>query len=85
MRPCPPRDPFGPDPILNLGLALLLGLGCGIGMAFLQEHLDNTLKNSDDIERVLRVPTLALIPSRESLEHGSADRIRIAKDVAIAP
>jgi succinoglycan biosynthesis transport protein ExoP len=66
-----PTRPIRPRPVLNLGLALLLGLGCGIGMAFLQEHLDNTLKNSDDIERVLRVPTLALIPSRESLNHGN--------------
>ena len=67
----PPTRPIRPRPVLNLGLALLLGLGCGIGMAFLQEHLDNTLKSSDDIERVLRVPTLALIPSRESLNHGN--------------
>jgi capsular exopolysaccharide synthesis family protein len=66
----PPTRPVRPRPVLNLGLTLLLGLGCGIGMAFLQEHLDNTLKNSDDIERVLRVPALALIPSRESLNHG---------------
>jgi polysaccharide biosynthesis transport protein len=65
----PATRPVRPRPFLNLGLAMLLGLGCGIGMALLQEHLDNTLKNSDDIERVLRVPTLALIPSRESLEH----------------
>jgi succinoglycan biosynthesis transport protein ExoP len=67
----PPTRPVRPRPVLNLGLALLLGLGCGIGMAFLQEHLDNTLKNSDDVERVLRVPALALIPSRESLNHGN--------------
>jgi polysaccharide biosynthesis transport protein len=67
----PPTRPIRPRPVLNLGLALLLSLGCGIGMAFLQEHLDNTLKSSDDIERVLRVPTLALIPSRESLNHGN--------------
>ena len=67
----PPTRPVRPRPFLNLSLAMLLGLGCGIGMAFLQEHLDNTLKNSDDIERVLRVPALALIPSRESLDHGS--------------
>ena len=66
----PPTKPVSPQPILNLGLALLLGLGCGVGVAFLQEHLDNTLKTSDDIERLLRVPTLALIPSRESLNHG---------------
>ena len=68
----PTTRPVRPRPILNLGLALLLGLGSGIGMAFLQEHLDNTLKNSDDVERVLRMPTLALIPSRESLEQGNA-------------
>jgi succinoglycan biosynthesis transport protein ExoP len=65
----PPTRPVRPRLFLNLGLALLLGLGCGVGMAFLQEHLDNTLKNSDDIERILHVPALALIPSRESLNH----------------
>jgi polysaccharide biosynthesis transport protein len=68
----PPTKPVSPRPILNLGLALLLGLGCGIGMALLQEHLDDTLKNSDDIERLLHVPSLALIPSRDSLNHASA-------------
>ena len=68
----PPTKPVSPRPILNLGLALLLGLGCGIGVAFLQEHLDDTLKNSDDIERLLHVPSLALIPSRDSLNHTSA-------------
>jgi capsular exopolysaccharide synthesis family protein len=36
-------------------------------MAFLQEHLDNTLKTAEDIERFLRMPALASIPSRESL------------------
>ena len=77
----PPTRPVRPRPVLNLGLALLLGLGCGIGVAFLQEHLDNTLKNSEDIERVLRVPALALIPSRECLSdenvgvHGLAARV----------
>ncbi len=78
----PPTRPVRPRPVLNLGLALLLGLGCGIGMAFLQEHLDNTLKNSDDIERVLRVPALALIPSRESLDHGSTHVYGLAEQVA---
>jgi polysaccharide biosynthesis transport protein len=68
----PPTKPISPRPVLNLGLALLLGLGCGVGVAFLQEHWDNTLKNSDDIERLLRVPALALIPSRDSLNDTSA-------------
>jgi polysaccharide biosynthesis transport protein len=68
----PPTKPVSPRPVLNLGLALLLGLACGVGVAFLQEHWDNTLKNSDDIERLLRVPALALIPSRDSLNDTSA-------------
>lgn len=75
----PPTRPVRPRPVLNLGLALLLGLGCGIGMAFLQEHLDNTLKNSDDVERLLRVPALALIPSRESLNHGNMGAYGLAE------
>jgi succinoglycan biosynthesis transport protein ExoP len=78
----PPTRPVRPRPALNLGLALLLGLGCGIGTAFLQEHLDNTLKNSEDIERVLRVPALALIPSRESLNHDNAGVCGLAEKSA---
>ena len=74
-----PTKPVSPRPILNLGLALLLGLGCGIGVAFLQEHLDDTLKNSDDIERLLHVPSLALIPSRDSLNHTSAGVLEAAE------
>jgi polysaccharide biosynthesis transport protein len=57
-------------------------LGCGIGIAFLQEHLDNTLKNSDDVERVLRVPALALIPSRESLNHEGMSVYGLAENIA---
>ena len=68
----PPTRPVRPRPILNLSLALLFGLCFGVGTAFLQEHLDNTLKNSSDVERVLRVPALALIPSQESLIYGNA-------------
>jgi polysaccharide biosynthesis transport protein len=65
----PPTKPVSPRPVLNLGLALFVGLGCGVGTAFIQEHLDNTLKNSADVERLLRVPALAVIPSRELLSH----------------
>ena len=78
----PQTRPVRPRPVLNLGLALLLGLGCGIGVAFLQEHLDNTLKNSEDIERVLRVPALALIPSLESLDDENVGVYGLAAKVA---
>ncbi|MGD0963065.1 MAG: polysaccharide biosynthesis tyrosine autokinase [Candidatus Acidiferrales bacterium] len=75
----PPTKPVSPRPVLNLGLALLLGLGGGVGIAFLQERLDNTLKTSDDIERILRVPALALIPDRESLSNTNTEVYGLAE------
>lgn len=67
----PPTKPVKPRVLLNLALALVAGLGLGVGMAFLEEHLDNTLKTAEDIERFLRIPALASIPSRESLNHNA--------------
>lgn len=76
----PPKKPAKPNLLLNLALAVVMGLGLGVGAAFLQEHLDNSLKTSDDVERYLGLPALALIPSVESLNghrgkvYGRADR-----------
>jgi len=63
----PPKKPVKPIILLNLALAMLSGLGLGVGTAFLQERLDNTVKNVEDVERFLGVPALAFIPSVESL------------------
>jgi hypothetical protein len=44
-------------------LAVVFGLFfVGIGLAFLFEHLDDMLKRSEEMERVLGLPTLGLIP-----------------------
>ena len=64
-----PTSPVKPKMLSNLALALILGLGFGISLVFLQERLDNSLKSVDDIEQFLRVPALALIPSSQSLLH----------------
>jgi polysaccharide biosynthesis transport protein len=65
--PVTPVRPVRPMVALNLSLAALLGLTCGVSFAFLAEHLDNTLKSSEDVERFLQVPALASIPSADSL------------------
>ncbi len=57
-----PKRPIRPKVPLNLFLGLLVGLGFGIGYAFLEEHLDNSVKNPEDVERVLHLPTLGVIP-----------------------
>ena len=57
-----PKGPVKPRVFLNLALGFMLGLALGIGLAFLQEYLDNTLKTADEVERLLRLPSLGLLP-----------------------
>jgi polysaccharide biosynthesis transport protein len=58
-----PKKPDHPRILLNLCMALLIGLSAGIGAAFLQEHLDNTLKTAEDVERFLQLPALGSVPA----------------------
>ncbi|MEO5859896.1 MAG: polysaccharide biosynthesis tyrosine autokinase [Pyrinomonadaceae bacterium] len=52
----------GPARLRNISLAFLLSLVAGVGLAFLMDYLDDSVKTSDDISRHLGLPTLALIP-----------------------
>ncbi len=45
-----------------LGMGLVLGMMGGFGLAFLQEWLDPRMRTIDDIERVLGLPVLGLVP-----------------------
>ena len=57
-----PTVPIGPQRGRNILVALFLSLGAGIGLAFLLDFLDDSVRTSDDITRHLGLPTLALIP-----------------------
>jgi capsular exopolysaccharide synthesis family protein len=63
----PSYEPVAPKVALNLGLAALLGISLGVCAAFFQEHLDQTIHGAEDVDRYLRLPALAFIPSLESL------------------
>jgi succinoglycan biosynthesis transport protein ExoP len=52
----------GPKRTRNVVVAMLLALAAGIGLAFLLDYLDDSVKSSEDISRHLGLPTLALIP-----------------------
>ncbi len=58
----PPAKPVKPRTLLNLSVAVFLGLALGICAALFQERMDDTLKGDDDVERLLGLPSLALIP-----------------------
>jgi polysaccharide biosynthesis transport protein len=57
-----PTQPVGPPRTRNIMIAMLLSLAAGIGLAFLLDYLDDSVRTSDDISRHLGLPTLALIP-----------------------
>ena len=45
-----------------IGFGVLIGLILGIGLAFLFEYFDKTLKNPEDVEHYLDLPVLGTIP-----------------------
>ncbi|WP_434167468.1 YveK family protein [Peribacillus frigoritolerans] len=53
--------PVKPNPLMNIAIAIVVGLMAGIGLAFLLEYMDNTIKDEDDIERLLELPILGSI------------------------
>lgn len=57
-----PAEPFGPQRGRNIFVAFLFSLAAGIGLAFLMDYLDDSVRTSEDIGRHLGLPTLALIP-----------------------
>src|SRR6266481_8110600 len=63
----PPAKPLRPNIPLNLGVAAILGLGLGICAGDFQEILDDTLKGTDDVERLLGLAAVGLIPAVSQL------------------
>ena len=58
--------PVKPQPLLNIAIALVVGLMAGFGLAFLLEYLDNTIKTEQDIERILELPTLGSVAQMDN-------------------
>jgi len=57
-----PGAAYKPNLKRNLQIALIIGLMGGIGLAFLFEHLDDTIKSTVDIEKLTELPALGVIP-----------------------
>lgn len=62
-----PAGPIGPNRMRTVTLALFLSLGLGIGLALFLEYLDDTVHSTDEVERLLHLPALAVIPSANGM------------------
>lgn len=71
-----PGSPSSPNLSRSLFWALLLGIGVGVGSAFLLEQFDDTIRSTDELERATGLTTLGVIPktlANQRLEDELAD------------
>jgi capsular exopolysaccharide synthesis family protein len=75
----PPRTPIGPNRLQGIMLAFIFSFGFGVCLAVMLEYLDDSVRSTEDVSKVLRLPTLATIPA---LKKGSTPRRLLASPTA---
>jgi polysaccharide biosynthesis transport protein len=75
-----PEGPVGPNRTRTVFIAFFLSLGLGVGLALFLEYLDDTVHSTDEVERLLHLPALAVIPS---LNAGARRRALVAPSGAL--
>jgi len=60
-----PMAPVKPKKKLNFLLSIVFGLMTGIGIAFLWEYVDRSIRTEEDVRRYLGLPVLSVIPVAE--------------------
>jgi succinoglycan biosynthesis transport protein ExoP len=75
-----PTAPVEPNIPRNLAFAFMLGLTSGVGLAFLLEGLDSTVRTTEQAQMISGLPPLGMIPlgSRTAREGANAKRLVIA-------
>jgi polysaccharide biosynthesis transport protein len=62
------KTPVAPRRTMIVGVAFLLSLALGIGLAFFIEYLDDSVRSTEDIENFIHLPSVAVIPQMANLK-----------------
>ncbi len=63
-----PEKPVSPNKKINIAIAFLLGFMISIGLTFLLEFLDNTFKTKEQLENILGIPVIGIIPDEDKVK-----------------
>ncbi|WP_281885368.1 YveK family protein [Paenibacillus sp. YYML68] len=64
-------QPIKPNPKMNIAIAFVVALMVAIGLTFLLEYLDDTIKNEADVQHVLGLPVLVTIHKMSKEDFGT--------------
>lgn len=70
--------PVWPNPVANMAVSFILSMILGVVLILLIEHLDDTIKNEEDVHKYLGFPVLAVI---HRMERKDFPRQRSSKSV----
>jgi capsular exopolysaccharide synthesis family protein len=77
-----PINPIRPRKSLNLMLSLIVGVALGCALALFNEYLDNSVKIPEDVEQLVNLPVLGIIPAVSSVMSYAARRRPLAQSAA---
>ena len=60
-----PKSPVTPKKFLNISMGIAIGLLTGLGISILLETMDRTFKDREEIEKLVGIPVIGVIPSQE--------------------
>ena len=63
-KPTDAEDFVSPNLMLNTLLSIVMGLVCGVGLAYFVEYIDTSVKTIEDVERFMSVPVVGVIPQK---------------------
>lgn len=66
-RARPPLSPIRPRKALNIMLSLVVGFILGCVLAVFNEYLDSSVKTPEEVEQLVNLPALGLVPSLSSV------------------
>src|SRR5690606_21985496 len=72
-------SPIKPNKMLNVAIARVIGLMIGVGLAFLLEYLDTTVKTEQDVEEIIGLPIIGVISIINLEEMHKADARNASK------